>query len=47
MEGAAEGKEVGAMVEGTAVVGDNEGDADGEVVVDVKVSTIAPFPPGD
>jgi hypothetical protein len=45
------GKNVGTrdgdLLDGTAVEGENEGDADGEAVVDVIVSTIAPFPPGD
>ena len=31
----------------TAVEGDDEGDLDGEAVVDVKLNNIAPFPPGD
>jgi hypothetical protein len=33
------------VVDGTVVVGDNEGDVDGEAV-GIKVRTIAPFPPG-
>jgi hypothetical protein len=52
VEEAADGDEVGVLVDGKQVgkryvEGANEGDVVGEAAVDVKVSTIAPFPPGD
>ena len=52
LEEAADGDEVGVLVDGKQVgkryvEGTDEGDVLGEAAVDVKVSTIAPFPPGD
>ena len=52
VEGAADGDEIGVLVDGKQVgkryvEGTDEGDVVGEAAVDVKVSTIAPFPPGD
>ena len=52
VEEAADGDEVGVLVDGKQVgkryvEGTDEGDVLGEAAVDVKVSTIAPFPPGD
>ena len=52
VEEAVDGDEMGVLVDGKQVgkrdaEGANEGDVLGEAAVDVKVSTIAPFPPGD